>query len=436
MALKPLNETSVSLSSLFLDINGSDCMFKVENQQIIGNSKIFLIFVFNLSKLLAHRSLLQSKSEYFRNSFDEKSVYDTVSVYNYSFKVFKHVLKIVYECDIEDEEWDQLKTSEMFEALKLAEEYCFNECKAVLLKNLRMPSIDMKPENDWSVFDLLENSLNTESPQLREVLTNLCLIYIDENAYKLVKNFDKYLNVSASLLIKVFQRDSFGVAEIEIFGMIRQWIHKNKKKRKRREFQSEKKSLLALVRLNLMTKVELTSIIKTSHLFSESLITRALENLKVGKKVDKNRKRSFKEANIKTSVNKFVTEVVSVGPQQFPKQFIKGRPETTKYATKISIELKKPTPINNISFDLMPNEVNGMSADAVIHYYIEVMSKSKWHKVIDKSKTICFSTEAQDSDFEQRLVSNIQIFGINLCGKFQIKQLSYELKNRSNFFRH
>jgi hypothetical protein len=317
----------------------------------------------------------------------------------------------------------------MFEALKLAEEYCFNDCKAVLLKNLRMPSIDMKPENDWNVFELLENSLNTESPQLREVLTNLCLIYIDENAYKLVKNFDKYLNVSASLLIKVFQRDSFDVAEIQIFQMIRQWIHKNKKKRKRHEFQSEKKSLLSLVRLNLMTKVELTSIVKTSHLFSEPLIARALENFKVSKKVDKNRKRSSKEANIKTSVNKFVTEVVSVDPQQFPKQFIKGRPETTKYATKISIELKKPTLINNISFDLMPNEVN------VIHYYIEVMSKSKWHKVIDKSKTICFSTEAQDSHFKQRLVSNIQIFGINLCGKFQIKELSYELKSRSNFFR-
>jgi hypothetical protein len=42
--LKPLDETSVSLSYLFLDINGSDCMFKVENRQIIGNSNIDSLF--------------------------------------------------------------------------------------------------------------------------------------------------------------------------------------------------------------------------------------------------------------------------------------------------------------------------------------------------------------------------------------------------------
>ena len=105
--------------------------------------------------------------------------------------------------------------------------------------------------------------------QLRD-LCAACYTYIDSHAFDMTSS-EGFLSLSQAALIDLLSRDSFFAPEIEIFRAVIRWMEKHNVS------IEDARDLLKVVRLQLVTRNDLFSVIRPSGVYQPDQILDALQ---------------------------------------------------------------------------------------------------------------------------------------------------------------
>ncbi|XP_057371374.1 BTB/POZ domain-containing protein 9-like [Daphnia carinata] len=377
---------SDNLNTLLLSDNYQDITLIVENQRIP-----------------AHKIILASRSEYFRALLFGgllESQKSEIELKGISAAAFHVLLKYVYTGYVS---LSNMKEELVKDLLGLAHQYAF-------------------PELEQSVSDYLKSILSQ---------TNMCLVYDVANLYQLralmeacrqyadkhatdILQSEAFLQLSPGTLCDLLQRDSFCVAEIEIFRAVLRWWHHNSYDDciVKEDTSNELNSVLKSVRLPLITLSELLNEVRPSHLVSSDVILDALKFRTESRDSDlPYRGQLMPEVNVAHS--RLGAQVLQ---GEMRTALLDG--ETTNYDMErgftrhpiedgnagIVVRLGQPSIINHIKVLLWDRDMRSYS------YFIEVsMDQRDWVRVVDYSNYHCRSW--QRVYFPQRVVRFIRIVG-------------------------
>ncbi|KAI9564306.1 hypothetical protein GHT06_008044 [Daphnia sinensis] len=377
---------SDNLNALLLSDNYQDITLIVENHRIP-----------------AHKIILASRSEYFRALLFGgllESQKSEIELKGISAAAFHVLLKYVYTGYVS---LSSMKEELVKDLLGLAHQYAF-------------------PELEQSVSDYLKSILSQ---------TNMCLVYDVANLYQLralmeacrqyadkhatdILQSEAFLQLSPGTLCDLLQRDSFCVAEIEIFRAVLRWWHHNSYDDciVKEDTTNELNSVLKSVRLPLITLSELLNEVRPSHLVSSDVILDALKFRTESRDSDlPYRGQLMPEVNVAHS--RLGAQVLQ---GEMRTALLDG--ETTNYDMErgftrhpiedgnagIVVRLGQPSIINHIKVLLWDRDMRSYS------YFIEVsMDQRDWVRVVDYSNYHCRSW--QRVYFPQRVVRFIRIVG-------------------------
>nr|CAH0111776.1 unnamed protein product [Daphnia galeata] len=354
-------------------------------------------------RIPAHKIILASRSEYFRALLFGgllESQKSEIELKGISAAAFHALLKYVYTGYVS---LSNMKEELVKDLLGLAHQYAFPELEQSVSEYLK--SI-LSQTNMCLVYDV------ANLYQLR-ALMEACRQYADRHATDILQS-DAFLQLSPGTLCDLLQRDSFCVAEIEIFRAVLRWWHHNSYDDivVKADSTSELNAVLNSVRLPLITLSELLNEVRPSHLVSSDVILDALKFRTESRDSDlPYRGQLMPEVNVAHS--RLGAQVLQ---GEMRTALLDG--ETTNYDMErgftrhpiedgnvgIVVRLGQPSIINHIKVLLWDRDMRSYS------YYIEVsMDQRDWVRVVDYSNYHCRSW--QRVYFPQRVVRFIRIVG-------------------------
>ncbi|XP_068911771.1 BTB/POZ domain-containing protein 9-like isoform X2 [Tenebrio molitor] len=345
-----------------------------------------VILVVDGEKLHAHKAILAARSEYF-----EALLYDgsqdlkqsELAIKDVSPQAFKQVLKFIYTGTI-------TITSHLgliLEVLVFAHKYSFKNLENSTIQKLKSV---LNLKNICSIF-------NTANLYDLSDLKQACHTFMDQNALEIVTS-DCFTELSQKSVIKLLERDTFSVPEIEIFKSVSKWCKVN---------DDVDGLVIRSVRLSWLTVEDIVSTVWSSKLVEDKKLLGAIaEIVEVKAKTSVCRAKKLTDVNIATPEHK--AEVIAGNNTTF---LLTGNRNVNKYAyhfidckSSITVKLGVPSYLNHINMMLLDKDSRYYS------YYIEVsLDQEKWKTVVDYSFYPCRSI--QDLYFKEEIAQFVRIVG-------------------------
>uniref|UniRef100_A0A915A847 BTB/POZ domain-containing protein 9 n=1 Tax=Parascaris univalens TaxID=6257 RepID=A0A915A847_PARUN len=241
-----------NIGTLYNSADCSDVMLKVEG----------VVFP-------AHRVILAARSEYFRallfNGMRETR--DTeVELVDTPVNGFKMLLKYIYTGKLS---LSSLKEELVLDILGLAHKYGFSELELSISEYLKAV---LNVRNMCTIYDAAHlYSLWS--------LSDVCLNFADKHASEVLST-QGFLQLSASAVELMIQRDSLCAPEIDIFRAVREWVRQHPQQ------VEEADMILAKLRLPLMKLDDLLNVVRPSGLLSSDAILDAIKEQQEKKSVE------------------------------------------------------------------------------------------------------------------------------------------------------
>ncbi|XP_037035105.1 BTB/POZ domain-containing protein 9-like isoform X2 [Bradysia coprophila] len=174
-----------------------------------------VVFVVDGEKVPAHKFILSLRSSYFHalisGSFSESSRSEIVL--NVPLIAFKHVLRYIYTGCVSLQEMDR---ETVLELLSLSDEYTIEELKSGITSYLKET---VTINNCWT-------ALNTVCLNQSKEMEAAVLHVLRQNTEAVLQS-DDLKTFSSGSLRALLQRDTFFVAEIDLFKAVLKWRQHN-----------------------------------------------------------------------------------------------------------------------------------------------------------------------------------------------------------------
>uniref|UniRef100_F1KWU4 BTB/POZ domain-containing protein 9 n=1 Tax=Ascaris suum TaxID=6253 RepID=F1KWU4_ASCSU len=367
-----------NIGTLYNSADCSDVMLKVEG----------VVFP-------AHRVILAARSEYFRallfNGMRETRDSE-VELVDTPVNGFKMLLKYIYTGKLS---LSSLKEELVLDILGLAHKYGFSELELSISEYLKAV---LNVRNMCTVYDA------AHLYSLRS-LSDVCLNFADKHASEVLST-QGFLQLSASAVELMIQRDSLCAPEIDIFRAVREWVRQHPQQ------VEEADMILAKLRLPLMKLDDLLNVVRPSGLLSSDAILDAIKEQQEKKSVELTY-RGFLLPDVNVATAAFNASVLT---GEGAAALLNG--DTNRYDMErgftthvinertpgIVVEFGRPFIINHIRLLLWDRDQRSYN------YYIEVsMDKEDWVRVIDHTKYLCRSRQLLF--FSPRVVKFVRIVG-------------------------
>jgi hypothetical protein len=275
----------------------------------------------------------------------------------------------------------------ILEVLVFAHKYSFKNLENSTIQKLKSV---LNFKNIWSI-------LNTANLYDLSDLKQACHTFMDQNALEIVTS-DCFIELSQKSVIKLLERDTFFVLEIEIFKSVSKWCKLN---------DDVDGLVIRSVRLSWLTVEDIVSTVWSSKLVEDKKLLGAIaEIVEVKAKTSVCRAKKLTDVNIATPENK--AEVIAGNNTTF---LLTGNRNTERFAfhpldckSSITVKLGAPSYLNHINMMLYDKDLRYNS------YYIEVsLDQEKWKKVVDYSSYSCRSI--QDLYFKEEIAQYVRIVG-------------------------
>ncbi|XP_050425985.1 BTB/POZ domain-containing protein 9-like [Adelges cooleyi] len=332
-----------------------------------GYTDVFLVV--DGERLPAHRSVLASRSDYFRallyNGLKETDDSE-VKISEVSVTSFKILLQYIYTGRMN---LSMLENDVVLELFSISHLYCLSNLHFSLSQYLRHHII---VQNVCYLFVM------ARIYQYKE-LENDTLDFIDNRATEVLQ-YEDFLSLSAEVIQVILNRSTVCANELDIFRAVCRWIENNQADLD----PDAQNQILSAVRYVLMSDEELSEV-RRSDLVS-------LDTLSAAKQLR----------------NTWPPDMLQFRGQLKPNENIIYRTQGFEVVNEIDgsvmIKLGHPSVVNYIEITLW----KGVSK--YFSYYIEVsMDQQNWMRVIDHSNYDCRSN--QRLWIQPRIVKYIQIFG-------------------------
>jgi BTB/POZ domain-containing protein 9 len=346
-----------------------------------------VILVVDGEKLNAHKAILAARSEYF-----DALLYDglqdlkqsEVAIKDVSPEAFKQVLKFIYTGTITI----TFNSGLILEVLEFAHKYSFKNLENSTIQKLKSV---LNFKNIWSI-------LNTANLYDLSDLKQACHTFMDQNALEIVTS-DCFTELSQKSVIKLLERDTFFVLEIEIFKSVSKWCKVN---------DDVDGLVIRSIRLSWLTVEDILSTVWPSKLVeNENLLGAMAEIVGIKAKTSVCRGKKLTDVNIATPENK--AEVIAGNNTTF---LLTGNRNVDKCAyhsinckSSITVKLGVPSYLNHINMMLWDKD-----SRYYYYFYIEVsLNQEKWKKVVNYSSYPCRSL--QDLYFKEEIAQYVRIVG-------------------------
>jgi hypothetical protein len=147
----------------------------------------------------------------------------------------------------------------ILEVLELAHQYSFKDLENATIEKLKS-CLNLK--NVCSI-------LNTANIYDLSDLNQACYTFMDQNALEIVTG-DYFTDLSQKSVIKLLERDTFSVPEIEIFKSVSKWCKVN---------DDVDVLVIRSVRLSWLTVVDIMSIVRPSQLVEDEILFGAIAEI-------------------------------------------------------------------------------------------------------------------------------------------------------------
>ncbi|KHN80456.1 BTB/POZ domain-containing protein 9 [Toxocara canis] len=367
-----------NIGSLYNSTDCSDVMLKVEG----------VIFP-------AHRVVLAARSEYFRallfNGMRETRDSE-VELVDTPVNGFRMLLKYIYTGKLS---LSSLKEELVLDILGLAHKYGFSELELSISEYFKAI---LNVRNMCTIYDA------AHLYSLRS-LSEVCLNFADKHASDILLT-QGFLQLSASAVELMIQRDSLCAPEIDIFKAVREWV------RQHPEQVEEADMIVSKLRLSLMKLDDLLNVVRPSGLLSSDAILDAIKEQQEKKSVELTY-RGFLLPNVNvatTALNAAVltgegaTALLNGDTSRYDMERGFTTHVISERSPGIVVEFGRPFIINHIRLLLWDRDQRSY------HYYIEVsMDKEDWVRVVDHTKYLCRSKQLLY--FSPRVVKFVRIVG-------------------------
>ncbi|KAF2359514.1 BTB/POZ domain [Trinorchestia longiramus] len=357
-----------------------------------------VVLVVDGQKFYAHRVILASRSNYFRAMMFgglQESHQAEVEIKDANLTAFKILLKYIYKGYIA---LHNEKEETVHEILALSHQYGFEELEGAVCEYLKET---LSVNNFCIIYDLaLLYCLNG--------LRAVCEDFLDKNAQVIIAH-PSFKMLSPTALKSIISRDSFCAPEVDIFCGVREWAKTNDMIDK-----AQLQEIISLIRLPLLSLLDLLNVVRPSHLLSPDNILDAIKAKNESRDMDlRYRGYLVAEENVATSAK---DAVVLTGEMKnnlldgntsnydmdrgFTRHSIDDSPQ------HILVKLGKSCIINHLRLVLWDKDPRSYS------YYIDVsMDQKDWVRVVDHTQYHCRSW--QYLYFPARAVRYIKVVGTN-----------------------
>uniref|UniRef100_A0A3P9GZ48 BTB/POZ domain-containing protein 9 n=1 Tax=Oryzias latipes TaxID=8090 RepID=A0A3P9GZ48_ORYLA len=236
-------------------------------------------------------------------------------------------------------------------------------------------------------------------------LSAACCAYMDRHAPE-VLNSDGFLTLSKAALLTVVQRDSFAATEKDIFQALCRWCRHH-------QDGDHTQEVMSVVRLPLMTLMEMLNVVRPSGLVSPDDLLDAIKTRSESRNMDLNyRGMLIPEENLATMKHgaqvvkgELKSALLDGDTQNYDLDHGFSRhPIEEDGRAGIEVKLGQPSIINHIRLLLWDRDSRSYS------YYVEVsMDELDWVRVVDHSKHLCRSW--QNLYFTPRVCRYVRIVG-------------------------
>uniref|UniRef100_A0A0K0EQX4 BTB domain-containing protein n=1 Tax=Strongyloides stercoralis TaxID=6248 RepID=A0A0K0EQX4_STRER len=358
------------------------------------------------TKIPAHKMVLASRSDYFKNLFNsgmKETVSCEIVLHENNIHAFKICLKYLYTGKID---FHLMPIDMAIDIFIISNKYAFEDLEELCTKYFKL-NIEEK-----NICSLLMVCLAYD---LEEV-ESLVLHYIDKHGNDIL-NLSEFLDIPGQCVENIISRNSFLADEEVIFITIQKWLLVNK------ERESFKDTLTKHIRLPLLSIECLFGPIRESKLFKADDILDAIKE-KYEKSYSNLNHRCFvrPEYDVMLSRYQIISGDNSSKLTSLPSYSHKIECENKATGHVIGIdsegiviEFSNKYLINNITFRLLDYDQRYFS------YHIEVSIDGKdWVKLIDYDKYNCMGV--QNLFFTQRAVKFVRIRGTkaSILNLFQI----------------
>ncbi|XP_050435404.1 BTB/POZ domain-containing protein 9-like [Adelges cooleyi] len=331
-----------------------------------------VVLLVDQERLSAHRIVLASRSDYFRNFLYgglQESDKREVEIHGVSITSFKIILKYIYTGRMN---LDVLEDKEVLELFRLSDYFLFTNLKHSLYNHLRR---NVNANNACLFFAMARiksyKELEVES-----------LNFIRKHAIDVLESKD-FLSLSADAIQEILNSKSVLANEIDVFRAVRRWINQNQQDNLD---PRDKIKVLSVVTYPLMNAEELAEV-KESELVSSDTISGALR-----------------------IINTWPPHKLQYRGLLKPNENLARQSDISRVTHSITrgsiLKLDHPSIVNYIEILLCNGDLRPYS------YYIQVsMDEQNWIRVIDHSNCDCRSV--QRLWFHSRLVRYINIVGTN-----------------------
>ncbi|RZF39905.1 hypothetical protein LSTR_LSTR010533 [Laodelphax striatellus] len=397
--IEHMNFLSEHIGALYLDDAYSDIVLKVDG-----------------TKFHAHKVILAARSEYFRALLYgglKESHQTEIELKDTSIEAFKALLKYIYTSHMSLASVKDI----VLDILGLAHQYGFVDLEAAISDYLRQT---LSIHDVCAVFD---------AARLYHLhyLTKMCTTYMDSHAPDIITH-PSFNQLTASGLKELVERDSFFAPEVDIFRAIVEWIRVNKL-----GAGPQRDSILATVRLPLISIVDLLTIVRPHQLIQSDTILDAIQTT-VSRAAVRRRGCLLPEENM--AHPKYGTQVVQGEMRSallngdtvnydmergYTRHTISG--DKTAAAANdqaILIKLGKQAIVNHVKMLLWDRDLRSYS------YYIETsMDQKDWTRIVDHTNYFCRSW--QFLFFEPTVVRYIRLVGTNNTVNKVFHVVSFEI---------
>ncbi|XP_018016294.1 BTB/POZ domain-containing protein 9-like isoform X4 [Hyalella azteca] len=357
-----------------------------------------VVLVVGSQRFYAHRVVLAARSNYFRAMMYgglQESHQTEVEIKDANLIAFKILLKYIYQGYVA---LHTEKEETVHEILALSHQYGFEELEAAVCDYLKET---LCINNFCVIYDLsLLYCLNG--------LRTVCQDFLDKNA-QIIVNHSSFKMLSPMALKSIISRDSFCAPEVDIFCGVWEWAKANNVVDK-----ALLQEVISLIRLPLLSLLDLLNVVRPSQLLSPDDILDAIKAKNESRDMDlQYRGYLVAEENVATPAK---GAVVLTGEMKnnlldgntvnydmdrgFTRHSIDESPQ------HILVKLGKPCIINHLRLVLWDKDPRSYS------YYIDVsMDQKDWVRVVDHTLYHCRSW--QYLYFPARAVRYIKVVGTN-----------------------
>uniref|UniRef100_A0A0N4Z9X0 BTB domain-containing protein n=1 Tax=Parastrongyloides trichosuri TaxID=131310 RepID=A0A0N4Z9X0_PARTI len=411
--------SSFDSSILFeTEVDHSDKVIEKLSHLCLSDSLSDVTLSIDGNKLPAHKMVLASRSEYFKNLFNsgmKESVSCEIVLHESNLDAFKVCLKYLYTGKID---FHSISIDTAIDIFVISNKYAFEDLEDLCTKYFKL-HIEEK-----TICSILMVCLAYD---LKEV-ENMALRFIDKHGSAILA-LPEFMHLAGPCVESIISRNSFLVDEEDIFHAVERWLAVSED----RLFYKE--TLIKHIRLSLLSMDCLLGPIRNSNLFAANDILDAI-NEKYGTSYTNLNHRCFIKPeydvmmsgyHVVTGDNPSKLTTLASYPQKVECEKKATGHVITPTSEGIIIQFNDKFLINNIKFRLLDHDQRYFS------YHIEVSVDGKdWVKVVNHDKYHCRGI--QNVFFDKRAVKYVRVRGTfsSMLNLFQILtfRASYTLNPR------